>query len=209
VPTLYTIGHSNLDIDAFAELLGLHQVQAVADVRSRPFSARYPHFSQPGFEALLRERGIAWLEFGEELGGRPDDPAVYAAGHVNYRLRRKSAAFRQGLERLVLELERRSVAMMCAEEDPLQCHRFLMNCAELRAWGLAARHIRKGGRLEEQEQAEDRLLEAHGSSAVARGGLFYTPEDRAAALEEAYLKQASQFAFRPERQPEAEWEFGA
>ena len=206
---LYTIGHSNLDIDAFVDLLGLHQAQAVADVRSNPFSARYPQFSQPGFEALLRERGIAWLGFGDELGGRPDDPTAYTDGHVNYRLRRKSAAFRQGLERLVLELERRTVAMMCAEEDPLQCHRFLMNCAELRAWGVPARHIRKGGRIEEQDQAEDRLLEAHGAGAVARGGLFYTPEDRAAALEEAYLKQASQFAFRPERQPEAEWEFGA
>ena len=207
--TLYTIGHSNLEIDDFIALLDQHRVETVADVRSRPFSGRYPQFSQPGFEALLRERGIGYASFGDELGGRPDDPAVYAAGYVDYLLRRKSFGFRQGLERLVAMLERSTVAMMCAEEDPLQCHRFLMNCAELAAWGVAPRHIRKGGVIEEQADAEDRLLAEHGSDAVARGGLFYTPADRAAALEEAYSKQASQFAFRADRPAEQEWEFGA
>ncbi len=209
VKPLYTIGHSSLEIDVFLDLLRLHQVEMVADVRSRPFSARYPQFSQPGFEALLREGGIAYASFGEDLGGRPDDVSVYAGGRVDYALRRKSSAFQQGLERLVLRLEDKTVAMMCAEEDPLECHRFLMNCAELMQWGIAARHIRKGGRIEEQTEAEDRLLETHGSSAVARGGLFYTPADRAAALEDAYRKQAAEFAFRPERPVELGWEFGA
>ncbi len=206
---VYTIGHSNLGIDDFAALLRRRQVETVADVRSRPYSGRYPHFSQPGFEALLGERGIGYVSFGDELGGRPDDPAVYAAGYVDYSLRRKSFAFRHGLERLVILLERATVAMMCAEEDPLECHRFLMNCAELAAWGVAPRHIRKGGGIEEQADAEDRLLAEHGAAAVARGGLFYTPAGRAAALEEAYSRQAAQFAFRPDRPVQQEREFGA
>src|SRR5262249_13396458 len=134
-----------------------------------------------------------------------DDPTVYGGGHVDYALRRKSAAFQQGLDRLVRMLGNKTVAMMCAEEDALECHRFLMNCAELMQWGIAARHIRRGGRIEEQAEAEDRLRETHGSGAVARGGLFCTPSDRAAALEEAYRKQASEFAFRPERPVQQEW----
>ncbi len=207
--TLYTIGHSNLEIDNFAALLHRREVETVADVRSRPFSARYPQFSQPGLEALLGERGIGYISLGDDLGGRPDDPAVYAAGYVDYSLRRKSFAFRQGLERLVALLERTTVVMMCAEEDPLECHRFLMNCAELAAWGVAPRHLRKDGRIEEQADAEDRLLAEHGSAAVARGGLFYTPAERAAALEEAYSRQAAQFAFRPDRPVQQEREFGA
>src|SRR5712692_9847935 len=203
---LYTIGHSSLEIETLASLLRPHRVEAVADVRSRPFSARHPQFSQPGFEALLRELGIGYLFLGEELGGRPEDPAAYAGGRVDYLLRRKSQAFRGGLERLVMELDQRTLAMMCAEEDPLECHRFLMNCAELREWGIAARHIRKSGRVEEQEEAEDRLLVELGWSAVSSGALFFTPADRAAAFEGAYRKQASEFAFRLDRPALQEWE---
>ena len=192
---LYTLGHSILDIEQFLALLKDHSVELVVDVRSTPQSARMPHFSSPVFEKLLQAEQVDYLFLGEELGGRPDDADAYLPnGLVDYRARRKSYAFQAGLTRLEKELERRTVAMMCAEEDPLECHRFLMVCAELTQRGIVPLHIRKGSRIETQEAAENRLLAETGFDAVAANTLF--PAARNEALEDAYRLQSEKFAFR-------------
>ena len=192
---LFTVGHSILDFESFAKLLRDFGVELVADVRSLPQSARLPHFSQPGFEKLLDAEHISYLFLGEELGGRPDDPDAYRSnGVVDYEARRKSFAFQRGVERLLKELETRSVAMMCAEEDPLECHRFLMIGPELIKLGIVPLHIRKGSQIETQEAAENRLLAGTGFEAVAANTLF--PDARSQALEDAYRLQAERFAFR-------------
>ncbi|MFB3923919.1 MAG: DUF488 family protein [Terriglobia bacterium] len=189
------MGHSSLDFSQFTKLLADFQVALVVDVRSRPQSSRFPQFSQPAFEKLLAGEGVAYLFLGEELGGRPDDPdAYFGDGRVDYRARRKSYAFRAGLERVLHELESQSLALMCAEEDPLECHRFLMICPELVASGVEPLHIRKGSQIETQEAAETRLLESNGFGDVAANTLF--PAARAEALEQAYDLQAAKFAFR-------------
>jgi uncharacterized protein (DUF488 family) len=192
---LFTVGHSILDFDQFAKLLKDRAVELVADVRSVPQSARLPHFSQPVFEKLLADEQISYLFLGEELGGRPDDADAYRPnGVVDYEARRKSYAFRSGVERLLKKLGSQSVAVMCAEEDPLECHRFLMICPDLVRLGIHPLHIRKGGQIETQEAAENRLLAANGFASVAADTLF--PQARTEALEGAYRLQAERFAFR-------------
>ncbi len=201
---LFTIGHSILEMVAFAKLLKDHGVELVADVRSVPQSARLPHFSQPAFENLLAAENISYLFLGEELGGRPDDSDAYQpSGVVNYVARRRSYAFQRGVERLLKELEQRSVAVMCAEEDPLQCHRFMMVCPELVKLGVDPLHIRKGGQIETQEAAENRLLKANGLGSVATNTLF--PQARNDALEDAYRLQAERFAFRVNPVAQESW----
>jgi len=192
---LFTVGHSVLDFQQFAKLLQDSRVELVADVRSLPQSARLPHFSQPALEKLLGAEHISYLFLGEELGGRPDDADAYRPdGVVDYAARRKSYAFQSGVERLLKKLEGQSVAMMCAEEDPLECHRFLMICPELVKLGIQPLHIRKGGQIETQEAAENRLLAANGFAAIAADTLF--PQARSEALEDAYRLQAQRHAFR-------------
>jgi uncharacterized protein (DUF488 family) len=192
---LFTVGHSILDFQDFIALVKGHGVELVADIRSVPQSARLPHFSQPAFEKLLGAEGVAYLFLGEELGGRPDDGDAYRAdGLVDYAVRRKSYAFRAGVERLQKELQRGATAIMCAEEDPLECHRFLMVCPELIRLGIVPLHIRKGSIIETQQAAENRLLAATGFEAVAANTLF--PDARVQALEDAYRLQAEKFAFR-------------
>ena len=192
---LFTVGHSNLESSQFIGLLKNRSIGLLIDVRSQPRLGRFPQFCQPHFQNLIESEGIGYLFLGEELGGRPDDPDTYRLdGVVDYKLRRKSYAFRAGLERVLSELERASCALVCAEEDPLQCHRFLMICPELTRMGIRPLHIRKGSRIEGQEEAEDRLLNAHGFAGVAANTLF--PQARADALEDAYELQAGKFAHR-------------
>ena len=192
---LFTIGHSNLELEVFLALLAQHHVQTLADVRSRPASFRFPQFHREPLEAGLSSAGIRYEFFGESLGGRPADPRAYREdGLVDYAARRRAPDFIEGLER-ALALSRSGVgALMCAEEDPLQCHRFLMICPALLERGATPVHIRRGGALESQCDAEDRLLELHDRSAFATGSLFVS--ERESAIEEALQLQAKDFAFR-------------
>jgi uncharacterized protein (DUF488 family) len=192
---VFTIGHSNFALEVFLGMLHSQHVEILIDVRSRPQSGRFPQFSQPGFQAAVEAARVAYLFLGEELGGRPDDPDVYRQdGVVDYRLRRKSYAFCAGIERVLSEAGSRSAALLCAEEDPLECHRFLMICPELVARGVRPLHIRKGSTLETQEEAENRLLESNSLGGFAVNSLF--PEARRDALEDAYELQAGKFAYR-------------
>ncbi len=193
--TIFTIGHSNLEPQEFLALLARAKVEIVADVRSVPQSSRFPQFSQAVLESILGDASVGYVFLGEELGGRPDDPAAYHDdGRVNYPARRRSYAFKSGLDQLLKVAQEKIVAMLCAEEDPLDCHRFLMISPELVAAGASPLHLRKDGRVESQEAAEDRLLAAHGFAGVAANTLF--PEARIEALEKAYELQAQRAAFR-------------
>jgi uncharacterized protein (DUF488 family) len=192
---LLTIGHSNLELEAFLALLAQHRVQTLADVRSRPASFRFPQFNREPLEAGLSSAGIRYEFLGETLGGRPADPRVYREdGLVDYAARRPAPDFIEGLER-ALALSGASVAaLMCAEEDPLQCHRFLMICPSLLERSVTPVHIRRGGALESQSDAEDRLLVLHGFDDVTSTSLFTS--GREDALRDALVLQSKDFAFR-------------
>lgn len=193
--TIFTIGHSNLELEEFLSTLAGHGVQIVCDVRSRPASFRFPQFNQDCLEVSLRDAGCKYEFLGSALGGRPSDPRVYQAdGLVDYFLRRKARDFVAGIDR-VAELGRtQSIALMCAEEDPLQCHRFLMICPTLLERDITPVHIRRGGVLESQREAEDRLLALNELTAFTSDSLFVT--ERSAALEDALRRQAQEYAFR-------------
>lgn len=192
---VFTVGHSNWPFAQFVQLLKRAGIDFVLDVRSRPASARNPQFTQPGFEAMLREEAIGYAFLGEELGGRPADPDLYRQnGAVDYAACGKTYAFRAGIERVAAEAARHQVALVCAEEDPLDCHRFLMISPALAAAGLEPLHLRGNGALESERAAEDRLLNATGFGDVANNTLF--PEARTEALAKALNLQAERAAFR-------------
>lgn len=202
--TICTIGHSNLEPQEFLALLARAQIEIVSDVRSVPQSSRFPQFGQAALEGLLRDARVEYVFLGEELGGRPDDPAAYHDdGRVNYAARRRSYAFKSGIEELLSLAQEKSVAILCAEEDPLDCHRFLMISPELVAAGAPPAHLRKDGSVESQQAAEDRLLAAHGFSGIAANTLF--PEARTEALEKAYELQSQRAAFRVDPTALKQW----
>ncbi|HEV1994982.1 MAG TPA: DUF488 domain-containing protein [Candidatus Acidoferrum sp.] len=193
--TPFTIGHSNHDLGDFLAVLAKYDVKTLCDVRSRPGSFRFPQFNREPLEALLTSAGLLYEFFGEALGGRPADPRAYHPdGRVDYAARRKSPEFAAGIDRLLELVRVANIVLMCAEEDPLQCHRFLMICPALLERGVVPAHLRRDGVLESQRDAEDRLLELHGRTAFATGSLFVSERD--SAIEEALGLQAKEFAFR-------------
>jgi len=116
---LFSIGHSNNPIDRFIALLGEAGVNAVVDVRSTPYSRFCPWFSRNNLEAHLKSVGIAYLGYGEVLGGRPGDASLYCDGVADYEAMARTPAFQSGLDRLQNDMAQHRISLMCAEREPL------------------------------------------------------------------------------------------
>jgi uncharacterized protein (DUF488 family) len=190
--TVYTIGHSNHEVDAFIALLRGAGVTAVADVRSVPYSRRHPQFGKDALSASLEAAGIAYVFLGDRLGARPKDRGCYRGGRADYRLIAETEAFRDGLRRVDEGAERYRIALMCAEREPLDCHRTVLVARHLQRRGMRVVHILADGTTEPNEASERRLLNlAH----LETADLFDAPRDPRAAVEEAYDRRGDEICY--------------
>jgi uncharacterized protein (DUF488 family) len=187
---LFSIGHSNIPAERFVALQRDAGVTTVADVRSTPFSRFCPWFSAKNLAPLLAQAGIGYSSYGAELGGRPNDPALYRDGIADFEAMARQPEFHAGLDRLVAEAARQRLCMMCSEREPLECHRCLLIARALAARGLNVGHILHDGGIEPHAVTEQRLLalDDEGDS------LFITGQQERLAA--AYLRQARAVAYR-------------
>jgi uncharacterized protein (DUF488 family) len=142
---LWTVGHSTRSLDDFVELLVMHEIGVVADVRRYPGSRRWPHFSREPLTDGLRARGIEYESF-SELGGRrqPRDDSPNTAwrsaafrGYADYMA---TDEFADGLARLADLGCGLRTAIMCAEAVWWRCHRALI-ADGLRWAGFEVYHV--------------------------------------------------------------------
>ena len=155
-----TVGHSTHPLEAFVALLRRHAVTALADVRSTPYSRFNPHFNRKSLDREVNARGIAYLFLGRALGGRPEDRSCYENGQVRYDRVARTALFREGIDRVVRGAADNRIALMCAEKEPLDCHRTILVGRSLVERGIAVAHILADGGLEPHDDTMDRLLDS-------------------------------------------------
>ena len=160
---LYTIGHSRHSIAHFINLLKEHAVSLIFDVRSIPYSRRNPQFSQKSLVEQLANEGITYIFSGKELGAKSPAPDCYVNGKVQFDLIATKPEFTHGLERIIDKTGEFKPALLCAEEDPLICHRTILICRHLRDRVNSILHIRGDGSMETNEMFEQRLVKATGS----------------------------------------------
>lgn len=189
---IYTVGHSSHPLERLFALLQQHGVTAVADVRSQPYSRLHPQFNREELSTALQGAAIAYVFLGKELGGRASDPSCYVDGQVQYDRVAKTAAFEAGIERLQRSGDSYRVALLCAENDPLTCHRTLLVARQLSKRGIAVQHILDTGDLESQGEADARLLR---EMRLEADDMFRTRDE---LIEDAYRLRARDVAFRKE-----------
>ena len=153
VKQVYSIGHSNHDIDKFCDLLIHNEIKYIVDVRSTPFSRYYPQYNQERLLRSLETVNIIYVFLGKELGGRISDITCYKDGvipstkpgyalHLNYENIYTKEWFQNGIEILVKIIEQGKCAIMCSEENPEKCHRDLIIGRRLKELGYKVNNIR-------------------------------------------------------------------
>ena len=149
-PAIYTVGHSSHTWERFAPLLRQHGIQVLVGVRSNPVSRFAPFANSRRLPPLLDQEGVRHVAMGGSLGGKPSDRSLYdKSGAPDYGKIASTKAFRDGIEELLRLAEGSVVALMCAEEDPVRCHRQLLIGPALAESGVSLRHIRSDGSVQE------------------------------------------------------------
>ena len=185
---LFTVGHSNYDIEHFLGLLSEHTIDAVADVRQSPYSKYVPHFNKEAIKKILTKVGIKYVFLGDLLGARPKDINCYTNNRVDFSKLAQTSFFQDGLNRLQRGLIKFRIALMCSEKDPIVCHRTILVCRNLRSDDLQILHILEDASLEDNRDSEIRLRRLH---KLQERDLFRTPND---IIEDAYDRQSKKIA---------------
>jgi uncharacterized protein (DUF488 family) len=192
--TVFTIGHSNHPQERFLALLQQHAISALCDVRSNPYSRMNPQFNREELKGYLRPHNIKYVFLGKELGARSEDPSCYDRGKISYERLAQTNLFQQGLDRIQEGMRTHRVAIMCAEKEPLDCHRTVLVTRHLAARGLDVHHILADGTIETHSDALRRLA----NDLKLRANelhLFCSQED---LFTEAYRLQEQRIAYEPE-----------
>jgi uncharacterized protein (DUF488 family) len=188
---LFTIGHSNHKIFDFLRLLRSQGINALVDVRSHPYSRFHSQFNREVLAADLRKAKITYVFLGRELGARREEGMCYVGGRADYGLIAELPVFQEGLQRMREGIRKYRIAIMCAERDPIDCHRGILICRHLREEWITIRHLRDDGSLEAHSSLEERLVER----LEIEPDLFDRHQDFDQLVERAYDIQGKKIAY--------------
>lgn len=191
--TVLSIGHSSLPYEQFIARLKSFDINAVADVRSAPFSRHFPQYNREALKTELARDGVAYAFLGKELGGRPAQTESYTDGVADYEKMARTPLFQEGLQRLLQGARRYRIAVMCSERDPLDCHRCLLVGRALKERGISVEHIVDNGSSVPHEDIEQQLM-----AAKTNTDMF---ADEAQQLVDAYREHARKVAFSETANP--------
>ncbi len=186
---IYTVGHSTQSFESFLGLLQKQNVTAIADVRSAPYSRFNPQFNREELRAALKANGIRYVFLGKELGARSEDDSCYIDGKVQYKLLAQTPLFKSGISRVIEGAEKHKIALMCAEKDPIDCHRTILVSRELLARGVQITHILQDDSTEPHKNAIFRLIK---KLKLGEADMFQSEEN---LIHEAYEKQGERIAY--------------
>jgi uncharacterized protein (DUF488 family) len=190
---LFTIGYSKHSLESFLATIQKFGINAIVDVRSVPFSKFKPDFNKDTLHNYLKSNSIEYVFLGNECGARFDDATCYRNGKVDYKLISKHRRFQEGLNRIQEGLKKYKIALMCAEKDPINCHRMILICRNLKDVGIRICHVLDNDEVETQFESEKRLLKLF---KFDQQELFRTEQEQ---LKQAYDNQSEKIAYREEQ----------
>ena len=196
--TIYTIGYTGFSLSEFLNVLKNYKIQVVIDVRSSPYSERYPNYNRPNLEDTLKKSGIYYRNYADEFGARQDNPIYYTDGYLDFKKFSKSQAFQNGVVKIRNSLDKGYlIAFLCAEKDPIQCHRAILVSREFSDLGYNVHHILTNGKYETQQDIEQRLLAMFFPNGIQQD-FFSEPLDLDTAIDIAYRKQNQKIGYQRE-----------
>lgn len=198
---IYTIGHSNYDSNYFMEMLLKFKVNTVVDVRSVPFSKYVPHFNKDNIKTLLNNYGIHHIYMGEELGIIKDDDCLLSKdGYLDFEKVKKTNLFKNGIARIIDGFSKGyTIAIMCTEKDPMNCHRSILIGRELHNEKYTIAHILTDGSMETHAQFEERLINMYFPIKMQQDlfSIIEPAENESEFLNNAYVLRNRDIGYRP------------
>lgn len=160
---IYTIGYTSFDVDKFVDVLKKYHITCLIDVRSIPKSSYYKDFDDLNISHILANNGIVYRNYKIEFGARQDNKSFYnIKGYLDFDIFAQSKQFNDGIEKIKKAQEMGYVVcLMCAEKDPINCHRTILIARNLDKKGFEVKHILASEGVCIQKDIDDRLVEKY------------------------------------------------
>lgn len=195
---IYTIGYSGFPIATFIDTLKNHGIRLVIDVRSSPYSSFYPDYNMDSLKAILIKNGIYYRNYADEFGARQNNKALYTEGYLNFDLHCQTEAFTTGVQKLIDSLAKGyTFALMCAEKEPIRCHRTIMVSRRFFEKGYNVIHILPNGKYITQQDVEQSLLDKFFPDRD-QATFFNDPQSDDQLIPQAYRLQNAEIGYRME-----------
>ncbi len=199
--TVYTVGYSGFALPDFLAELRNRGITALIDVRSSPYSGYRQEYNREPLAAALKRAGVVYRSYAREFGARQEDRSYYTReGYLDFARFSASPRFGEGAEKLAAGMERGFVfVLMCAEKDPIACHRAVMVARALDLRGFSVAHILPGGVTQTQEELDGRLLEKYFPDREQMS-LFGGGKSQEELVARAYARQNAAIGYRIEEE---------
>ena len=192
--TIYTIGYTAFELDGFIRILKNYGINSLIDVRSYPVASEfYKTYSRNFLEPLLKTHNIIYRNYAKEFGARQENRKFYMPeGCLDFEKFSQSSMFLDGVEKIKkgIGLNYKFV-LMCAEKDPINCHRAIMVARAMNKMGFKINHIHADGNIETQEKFDQRLLDSY----RIQPSFLQTRDEQ---LYEVYRKKNKEIGFKGE-----------
>ena len=197
LPPLYTIGYSSFsDAEDLTECLHTRGVNVLIDVRSTPYSTHFPQFNKEELERVLHGAGIYYRNYAKSFGARQENREYYRDGRLDFETFANSTRFEEGLIKVENSIAQGStLTLMCAEKDPITCHRAILISRVFHEAGYTVLHMCPNQPDEPHAALEQRLVELHFPDAD-QFSLFDKPMGYEEQLKEAYRLQNDKIGFK-------------
>ena len=159
---IYTIGYAGTTVERFVDVLKQKNVSILIDVRSIPKSKYFYLFNDVNLSRELSKVNIKYENWKFEFGARQENLDFFADNVLDYEKFAKSEQVKGGLNKINKLLENgENICLMCAEIDPINCHRAILCAKEIAKFDKQIEHIilkRNGENIfENHNEFEDRL----------------------------------------------------
>lgn len=156
----YSIGYSNRKLDEFIGLLSKYKINCVVDVRSVPYSKGEKGllYNTDNIKKILNKQGIYYIYMGKELGARNEE-CVDEQGNIPYEAIRENGSYKKGITRLIDGIKKGyNIAIMCAEKEPVNCHRSILIGYDLKKKNIIVKHILDENVIKYQKDIEEEIM---------------------------------------------------
>lgn len=198
--SVFTIGYAAFNIDDFIGVLKDHKISHLIDVRSNPVSEYFNDYNSFNLEPKLKQHNIIYENLALEFGARQANKEFFfKSGFVDFEKFTQSEPFNNGLAKIRNGLKQdTNFVLMCAEKDPINCHRSIMIAHAMQKNGIEVLHILSDGQLQPQSEINKRLLELYFPDRNQLN-LFAQSFDEQELIEQAYKKQNEKIGYRLEQ----------
>ena len=160
---IFTIGHSNYNVEKLIDMLRYYNINCVVDIRGTPYSKYNVQYNKETIRNTLIKEGFVYIYMAKEFAAKRDNKESYnKEGYSDFEKVIYEDDFKNGIERLKNGCEKGyRIALLGAMQDPIRCHRSILVGRALVENGFNVKHILDDYSIAYQTDIEKSLLEKY------------------------------------------------